>query len=50
MMVKRVHEVWMRGNITSAILMDVKGAFPSIVKGNLIQIMEDMGCEADLYY
>jgi hypothetical protein len=28
--------------------MDVKGAFPSVAKGNLIQTMEDMKFEADL--
>jgi hypothetical protein len=29
-------------------LMDIKGGFPSMVKGNLIQTMEDMKFEADL--
>jgi hypothetical protein len=48
MMVKRVQEAWRRGNITSAILIDIKGAFLSVAKGNLIQIMEVMGFEADL--
>ena len=30
------------------LLMDVKGAFPHVAKGNLIKRMEEMGFEADL--
>jgi hypothetical protein len=43
-----VQEEWKRGNIAAAMLMDVKGAFLSVAKANLIQTMEDMKFEADL--
>jgi len=32
----------------AVLLMDVKGAFPHVAKGNLIKRMEEMGFEADL--
>jgi len=47
-LMKRVEEVWGRGNTTAVLLMDVKGAFPHVAKGNLIKRMEEMGFEADL--
>jgi len=46
-LMKRVEEAWGRGN-TAAVLMDIKGAFPHVAKGNLIKRMEEMGFEADL--
>jgi len=36
------------GNTAAVLLMDVKGAFPHVAKGNLIKGMEEMGFEADL--
>jgi len=45
---KRVEEAWGRGNTAAVLLMDVKGAFPPVAKGNLIKRMEEMGFEADL--
>jgi len=45
---KRVEEAWGRGNTAAVLLMDVKGAFPHMAKGNLIKRMEEMGFEADL--
>jgi hypothetical protein len=45
---KRVEEAWGRGNTAAVLLMDVKGAFPHVAKGNLIKRMEEMGFEADL--
>jgi len=45
---KRVEEAWGRGNTVAVLLMDVKGAFPHVAKGNLIKRMEEMGFEADL--
>jgi hypothetical protein len=47
-LMKRVEEAWGRGNTTAVLLMDVKGAFPHVAKGNLIKRMEEMGFEADL--
>jgi len=47
-MMKRVEEAWGRGNTAAVLLMDVKGAFPHVAKGNLIKRMEEMGFEADL--
>jgi len=47
-LMKRVEEAWKRGNIAAVLLMDVKGAFPHVAKGNLIKRMEEMGFEADL--
>jgi len=47
-LMKRVEEVWGRGNTAAVLLMDVKGAFPHVAKGNLIKRMEEMGFEADL--
>jgi hypothetical protein len=47
-MVKRVQAVWGRQNIMSAILMDDKGAFLSVLKGNSIQIIELMKFETNL--
>jgi len=46
-LMKRVAEEWGRGN-TAVLLMDIKGAFPHVAKGNLIKRMEEMGFEADL--
>jgi hypothetical protein len=40
--------VWKRGNAVAVLLMDVKGAFPHVAKGNLIKRMEEMEFEADL--
>jgi len=31
---KRVEEAWERGNTAAVLLMDVKGAFPHVAKGN----------------
>jgi len=45
---KRVEDAWGRGNTVAVLLMDVKGAFPHVAKGNLIKRMEKMGFEADL--
>jgi len=45
---KRAEEAWGRGNTAAVLLMDVKGAFPHMAKGNLIKRMEEMGFEADL--
>jgi len=47
-LIKRVEEAWGRGNTTAVLLMDVKGAFPHMAKGNSIKRMEEMGFEADL--
>jgi hypothetical protein len=47
-LMKRVEEAWERGNTAADLLMDVKGAFPHVSKGNLIKRMEEMGFEADL--
>jgi len=47
-LMKKVEEAWGRGNTAAVLLMDVKGAFPHVAKGNLIKRMEDMGFEADL--
>jgi hypothetical protein len=45
---KRVEDVWGKGNTTAVLLMDVKGAFPHVAKVNIIKTMEEMGLEADL--
>jgi len=45
---KTVEEAWERGNTAAVLLMDVKGAFPHMAKGNLIQRIEEKGFEADL--
>jgi ribonuclease HI len=47
-MIKSVEEAWGEKKIAAALLMDVKGAFPSVARGNLIKRMEDMGFEADI--
>jgi len=47
-LMKRVEEAWGRGNTAAVLLMDVKGAFPHVAKGNLRRRMEEMGFEADL--
>jgi len=47
-LMKGVEEAWGRGNTAAVLLMDVKGAFPHVAKGNLIKRMEEMGFEADL--
>jgi len=36
-LMKRVEEVWGRGNTAAVMLMDVKGAFPHVAKGNWIK-------------
>jgi hypothetical protein len=36
------------GKIAAALLMDIKGAFLSVAKGNLIKRLEDMGFEVDV--
>jgi len=48
MLMKRVEVAWGRGKTAAVLLMDVKGAFPHVAKGNLIKRMEEMGFEADL--
>jgi hypothetical protein len=48
MMVRRGQEGWRRANLASAILMDIKGAFPSVMKGNFVQVMQALEFEADL--
>jgi hypothetical protein len=45
---KRVEQAWERGNTAAVLLMDVKGAFLHVAKGNLIKRIEEMGFEADL--
>jgi len=47
-MMKTVEEAWGRGNTAVVLLMDVKGAFLHVAKGNLIKRMEEMEFEADL--
>jgi len=47
-LMKKVEEAWRRGNTAAVLLMDVKGAFPHVAKGNLIKRIEEMGFEADL--
>jgi hypothetical protein len=47
-LMKGVEDMWGRGNNVAVLLMDVKGAFPHVAKGNLIKRMEEMGLEADL--
>jgi len=47
-LMKKVEVAWGRGNTAAVLLMDVKGAFPYVAKGNLIKRMEEMGFEADL--
>jgi len=47
-LMKRVEAAWGRGNTAAVLLMDVKGVFPHMAKGNLIKRMEEMGFEADL--
>ena len=47
-LMKRVADAWGRGKTAAVLLMDVKGAFPHVAKGNLIKRMEEMGFEADL--
>jgi len=47
-LMEKVEEAWGRGNTVAVLLMDVKGAFPHVAKGNLIKRMEEMGFEADL--
>jgi len=45
---KRVEKAWGRGNTAAVLLMDVKGAFPHVAKGNLRKKMVETGLEADL--
>jgi len=47
-LMKRDEDASGRGNTAAVLLMDVKGAFPHVAKGNLIKRMEEMGFEADL--
>jgi hypothetical protein len=47
-MVQKAEEAWGKKWIAAVLLMDVKGAFPSVARGNLIKRMEDMGFEADV--
>jgi hypothetical protein len=35
-LMKRVEEAWERVNTAAVLLMDIKGAFPHVVRGNLI--------------
>jgi len=44
----RVEEAWERGNTVAVLLMNVKGAFPHVAKGNLRRNIEEMEFEADL--
>jgi hypothetical protein len=45
-MVQQVEEARTRGKTASALLKDIKRAFPNVMKGNLIKRMEVMGFEA----
>jgi len=36
MVVDRAHAAWTDGNITGVLLKDIKGAFPSVAKGRLV--------------
>jgi hypothetical protein len=47
-MIQRVEEVWMGRTSAVALLLDMKGAFTSIAKGNLNRRIEEMGFEADV--
>jgi hypothetical protein len=47
-MIQKVEEPWARGKTASALLMDVKGAFPKVAKENVIRKIEHMGFEADV--
>jgi hypothetical protein len=47
-LINRVEQAWKWGNSVAVLLMDVKGAFPHVAKGNWIKRMEEMGFEADL--
>jgi hypothetical protein len=47
-LMKKVEEAWERGNTAAVLLMDIKGAFPHVARGNLIKKIEEMGLEADL--
>ena len=47
-LMKLVEEAWGRGNTAAVLLMDVKGSFPHVAKGNLIKRMEEMEFKADL--
>jgi len=47
-LLKKVEEAWGRGNTAAVLLMDVKGTFPHVAKGNIIKTIEGMGFEADL--
>jgi hypothetical protein len=41
-MMIRVEEAQRRGNTAAVLVMDVKGVFPHVAKGNFIRIMEQM--------
>jgi len=47
-MVDRAHAVWNEGNITCVLLMDIKAAFPSVVRGRLIHAMKAKKIDGDL--
>jgi hypothetical protein len=36
-MIRIMEEIWQEGQIAGALLMDVKGVFPNVAKGNLIK-------------
>jgi hypothetical protein len=46
--IQKVDEAWGGGETAAGLLMDVKGAFPNIAKGNQIKKMVEMGFEADV--
>jgi hypothetical protein len=47
-MVNRVHAEWKEDNITGVLLMDIKSAFPSLVRGRLIHAMMPKQIDGDL--
>ena len=47
-MVDRMHGAWKEDNITGVLLMDIKAAFPSVVRGRLIHAMKAKKIDGDL--
>jgi hypothetical protein len=47
-MVDRAHPAWKNGHITGVLLMDNKAAFPSVVKGRLVNFMKVRQMDGDL--
>jgi hypothetical protein len=48
--VDRAHAAWGEGNITGVLRMDIKAAFPSVVRGRLIHAMESKGINGDFIW